>query len=110
MWGAVPPRTGTPTQGTEAAASVAVAQQATQIIEQQPQQENAPVHAPMADAGLADMVADHVVSAGLDSVLPGAGALFDLMSMAEPGPAGPAPATRQQVQQVEHEDEDEAGQ
>lgn len=110
VWGAVPPRTGTPTQGTEAAASVAVAQQATQIIEQQPQQENAPVHAPMADAGLADMVADHVVSAGLDSVLPGAGALFDLMSMAEPGPAGPAPATRQQVQQVEHEDEDEAGQ
>ena len=111
VWGAVPPKTGTPTQGSESAAPVAQASQQTtpQIIEQSPESAQTPAH--VADAGLADLAADHVVSAGLDSVLPGAGALFDLMSSAEPeGPAGPAPATRQQVQQVEHEDEDEAGQ
>jgi len=107
VWGAVPPRTGTPIQGTESAASVAqAAQVTTQIIEQQ--DNNTPAPAPATDSGLGDMVADHVVSAGLDSVLPGAGALFELMSMSEPGPAGPAPATRQQVQEHE-EEEDEAG-
>lgn len=107
VWGAVPPRTGTPTQRTESAAVATVTTaQTTQIIEQQT--ENAPAPAPAADAGLTDMAADHVVSTGLDGILPGAGALFELMSMAEPGPATQAPATRQQQTQ-EHEDEDEAG-
>jgi len=106
IWGAVPPRTGTPTQGSESGASVvAQARQTTQIIEQQPPK-SAVSPAPASDAGLADLAADHVVSTGLDSVLPGAGSLFELMSMAEPeGPAGPAPATRQQQQVQEHEDE-----
>ena len=106
VWGAVPPKTGTPEQGTESAASAAPVAQptTTQIIEQQ---ESAP--APTTDAGLADVAADHVVSTGLDAVLPGAGALFDLMSAAEPGPATPAPAARQQVQQGDHEEEEEAG-
>jgi hypothetical protein len=105
VWGAVPPRTGTATQGTESAAVIDTKQQkATVIVEQQ----DAPVAAPTADAGLADLVADHAVSAGIDSVLPGAGALFELMSVSEPGEAGPAPATHQQVQ--EREEEDEAGQ
>ena len=113
VWGAVPPRTGTPSQGTEsAAASVAQPSSAQTVIIEQPDNTPAPA-APATDSGLGDMVADHVVSAGLDSVLPGAGALFEMMSMAEPGPAGPAPATRQQQQQVEveveHEEEDEAG-
>lgn len=108
VWGAVPPKTGTPEQGTESAAVATVTpSQTTQIIEQQT--ESAPAPAPASDAGLTDMVADHVVSTGLDSVLPGAGALFDMMSAAEPGPATPAPATRQQVQQDDHEEEDEAG-
>ena len=108
VWGAVPPRTGTPTQGSEsAAASVAVAQQmTTQIIEQQPESTQAP--APASDQGLTEMVGDHVVSTGLDGILPGAGALFDLMSSAEPGSATPAPAARQQVTQ-EPEEEEEAG-
>jgi hypothetical protein len=107
VWGAVPPRTGTATQGTESAAVIDTKQpQATVVIEQQ----DAPVATPAADAGLADMVADHTVSAGIDSVLPGAGALFELMSMSEPGAGGPAPATHQQQQPVqEHEEEDEAG-
>ncbi|MBU2766231.1 type IV secretion system DNA-binding domain-containing protein [Acidithiobacillus ferrivorans] len=103
VWGAVPPRTGTATQGTESAAVIDTKQpQATVVIEQQ----DAPVAAPTADAGLADMVGDHVVSAGIDSVLPGAGALFELMSMSEPGAGGTAPATHQQ-QTPEAEDEDE---
>ncbi|OCB03401.1 hypothetical protein BBC27_08010 [Acidithiobacillus ferrivorans] len=112
VWGAVPPRTGTPSEGTESAASVvAQASVTTQIIEQQPES-TPPLAAPVAsDSGLADLAADHVVSASIDSVLPGAGALFELMSMSEPGPAGPAPATHQQQQPVqEHEEEDEAGQ
>lgn len=108
VWGAVPPRTGTPSQGTEsAAASVAQASSAqTVIIEQQ---DNTPAPAaPATDSGLADFAADHVIAGGLDVVLPGAGALFELMSGAEPeGPTTPTPATRQQV--VEHEEEDEAG-
>ena len=106
VWGAVPPKTDTPTQGTESAAVATVTTSPqVQIIEQQ-QQDTPP--APTSDSGLADLAADHVISAGLDSVLPGAGALFDLMSSVEPGgPATPAPATRQQV--FEHEEEDEAG-
>ena len=113
VWGAVPPRTGTPTQGSESAtASVILTKQTTQIIEQgQDTQAQAP--APVAGDGLADMAADHVVSTGLDAALPGAGALFELMSMAGPdGPATPAPGTRQQQTQEEHEEEneDEAGQ
>lgn len=108
VWGAVPPRTGTPSQGSESGASVvAQASVTTQIIEQQP--ESTPTPAPATDSGVADLAADHVISAGLDSMLPGAGALFELMSSAEPGPDGPAPATRQQQSQ-EHEEEDEAGQ
>ncbi|WP_172804392.1 type IV secretory system conjugative DNA transfer family protein [Acidithiobacillus ferrivorans] len=111
VWGAVPPRTGTPTQGSEsesAAASVVdQATQTTQIIEQQ-QDAPAPA-APVADAGLTDLAADHVVSTGLDAALPGAGALFELMSMNEPGQSVPAPVTRQQSQQHEEEDEKEAG-
>ena len=113
VWGAVPPRTGTPEQGTEGATASSVqAQQVTQQIIEQP--ESVAVPAPVADAGLADMAADHVVSSGIDAVLPGAGVLFEMMNAAEPagpaGPAGPAPATRQQVREVEHEEEDEAGQ
>ena len=110
VWGAVPPRTGTPTQGTESAAvatATVTTAQTTQIIEQQP--DNTPVATPVAGEGLADVAADHVVASGLDSVLPGAGALFELMSSAEPGPAGPAPATCQQQVQEKHEEEDEAG-
>ena len=109
VWGAVPPRTGTPSQGTEsAAASVAQASsaQTVQIIEQQ-QQDTPP--APTSDSGLADLAADHVIAGGLDAALPGAGALFELMSMAEPRQSTPAPATRQQQVQEEHEEEDEAG-
>lgn len=113
VWGAVPPRTGTPTQGTESAAASApqAPQVTTQIIEQQDNVPT-PTPAPASDSGLTDMVGDHVVSAGLDSMLPGAGALFELMSNAEPdGQSSPAPATRQQNQvEVEHEEEDEAGQ
>lgn len=107
VWGAVPPKTGTPSEGTEsAAASVAQASsaQTVQIIEQQ-DNTPAPAPAPASDAGLADLAADHVVAGGLDSVLPGAGALFELMSSAEPGPAA-APATRQQqTQETEEEAE-----
>ena len=115
VWGAVPPKTGTPTQGTEAAAtSVPQAQaQTTQIIEQQQDNTTTPALTPVSDSGLADLAADHTVSAALDAALPGAGALFDLMSNAtEPGQSSPAPATRQQQQpqQDEHEEEDEAGQ
>ena len=114
VWGAVPPKTGTPSQGTESAAAASMAQassaQTVQIIEQQPES-TPPTPAPVTDSGLADLAGDHVVSAGLDSMLPGAGALFELMSnAAEPGPATPAPATRQQQQAQEHEEEDEAGQ
>ena len=113
VWGAVPPRTGTPSQGTEsAAASVAQASsapsaQTVQIIEQQP--ESTPTPAPTSDSGLADLAGDHVIAGGLDSVLPGAGALFELMSSADQGPATPAPATRQQQVEHEEEEEDEAG-
>ena len=108
VWGAVPPRTGTPTQGSESAASVAqAAQVTTQIIEQQPESTQTP--APVMDSGLADLAADHIMAGGLDAALPGAGALFELMSMAEPRQSTPAPATRQQQTQ-ETEEESEAGQ
>ncbi|MBU2857798.1 type IV secretion system DNA-binding domain-containing protein, partial [Acidithiobacillus ferrooxidans] len=111
VWGAVPPRTGTPSQGTESAASVVAQAQTTQITVEPTQDAPAPV-APAVDGGLVDMAADHVVSASLDSVLPGAGALFELMSAAEPtGPSSaPAPATHQQQTHDDHEEEDEAGQ
>ncbi len=112
VWGAVPPRTGTPTQGSEsAAASVSITkQQSTQIVEQT-QDAPAPVAPVASDGGLGDMAADHVVAASLDSVLPGVGALFEMMSASEPsGPATPAPATHQQQAQEDREEEDEAGQ
>lgn len=112
VWGAVPPRTGQPTQGTESASATVIAHapqtQTTQITVEQ--DAPAPVAPVAGDGGLADMAADHVVSASLDSILPGVGSLFEMMSAAEPsGPAMPAPATRQQVQE-EREEEDEAGQ
>lgn len=115
VWGAVPPRTGTPTQGSESASVVApqATHTTTQVVIEQQDTQAAQAPAPVAGDGLADMAADHVVSTGLDAALPGAGALFELMSMAGPdGPATPAPGTRQQQTQEEHEEEneDEAGQ